>query len=239
MPLKTWNTKADFDAAYDISAEPDGHPITRPAVRLHYNRAVMYPVAATHAQRIVSILALQPTMKIGILGCGFGWILEELETMGFTQVIGTDTSTWIQTNKLSTEDAEINQAIIEAGLDPLTGRGAELHARLTSVNSRSLVPTKVLNEDAASNASRNRIRNALGGGNFTWGITDSVLESLTDAEAQTLSSRGHQIANNVAHLVVTTRPGNHIGYNWKTLEQWKALIPADTFIQIGGSWRFL
>lgn len=241
MPFKTWNTKADFDAAYNIGAEGDtGHSNTRPEVRLHYNRAVMYPVAATHARKMVEVLGLTPAMKIGVLGCGYGWVLEELEVMGFTNVIGTDTSTYIQSTKTSQESADIDEAIIAAGLNPNAAEGANVKARLLSRgNSKSNVPTKVLNENGQSNASRNRIRNALGGGNLDWGITDSVLESLTDAECLQLSTAGHNFCTNVAHLVVTTRPGNQPGYNWKTLEEWKVLIPADTFIEVGGHWRSL
>lgn len=241
MPLKTWNTKSDFDAAYNIGAERDtGHPNTRPEVRLHYNRAVMFSIAQTHALKMIEVLGLQPTQKIGILGCGFGWVLEVFIAQGFNNVIGTDTSPFIQTNKGLNEDAEIEAAILEAGLLPTSTEGLVIRNKLRGDGGpRSKQAAKVLNEDAMSNPSRNRIRNALGGGNLAWGITDSVLESLTDAECVSLSNAGHGFCTNVAHLVVTTRPGNHAGYNWKTLEAWKALIPADTFIEVGGQWRFL
>ena len=184
-------------------------------------------------------LAANLAQKIVIVGCGYGWVIEKLLEMGFTNVAGTDTSSYIQGTKTQTEDAEIDAAIAAAGLDPTQGEGLALRQKILPAVARSKVPDKVLNEDMANNASRNRIKNAVGGGTIAWGISDSVLESLTDSECVTASSRAHQICTNVAHLVVTARDGNHPGYNWKTLEQWKTLIPADTFIQVGGAWRSL
>jgi len=47
------------------------------------------------------------------------------------------------------------------------------------------------------------------------------------------STQLHNFALVVGHYVVTTRPGMDPIYNQKTLEEWKALVPADTFIQAG------
>jgi hypothetical protein len=93
----------------------------------------------------------------------------------------------------------------------------------------------ILNEDGGSNASRGRIRQALGltGNNrATWCISEDVLPILSDAEAQTLDSNMRLVGTSVAHLVSELIPGGDQDsrLNWKTKEQWKALLPSATII---------
>lgn len=234
MPFKTWDTWADYQGAYDIGAEPDGHPNTRDEVRLSYHRAVMFPIARDHAVNVVRVLNWQPSMKIVVIGCGFGWFIEVLKNeLGYTNVVGTDIGLYVQTNKGGTEEADINAAIQAVGLNPLLGDGAIAKGKLFDGGPRARVP--VLNEDARTNQSRTRIKQALiGGGAVDWAFTESVLESLTDAETTQGSGFLHQLATNVGHLVVTTRPGQTLGeFNWKTLAEWKALLPNDIFVEAG------
>jgi hypothetical protein len=65
-------------------------------------------------------------------------------------------------------------------------------------------------------------------------LTESLLESLTDGECQQASTAAHQVTSGrVSHFVVPIRENQDSGYNWKTLESWKALLPADTFVEAG------
>lgn len=78
MPLKTWNTKADFDAAYRVGAEGQwGHPSTRPEVKLNYSRFWQMPDARIRVQGIANAMGwTAPGPAMVIVGAGFGWLAE-------------------------------------------------------------------------------------------------------------------------------------------------------------------
>lgn len=245
MPLKTWDTKADWDAAYRIGAEGDvGHPNTRTEVRLHYHRATKG--GTLHAAQLFAALGWTPPgPTILIVGAGFGWTAEALETLGFTAVVGIDISTYIQDNKDGTEDAEIDAEIVAVGLDPASGEGLDIKNRIIArgggAGNRCRNSKGVLNENGKTGGSRGRIKQALGlSGNdrIEWVVSESVLESLTDTEATDASADASAIGNNTVHFVYTLRVNQLAGFNWKTLEDWKTLIPGDTFVE-AGSYRVL
>lgn len=243
MPLKTWDTKADWDAAYTYNAERDvGHPNTRPAVKLHYNRIFKAgQEAVTHATRLASALGWTPPGDtILIAGAGFGWTPEALEGLGFSTVVGTDVSSYIQGNKSVSEDADIDTAISDVGLDPASGEGLDIKNRILArsggTGNRTRNSRGVLDENGRNGGSRGRIKQALGlQGNerIEWVVTESVIESLTDAEVLDGSNDAGIIGNNTVHFFYPLRPsGNQLaGFNWKTLEDWKALVPGDTFVE--------
>ncbi len=239
MPLKNWDLKETWDTAYNFGAESlDGHPNTRDEVRLHYHRSIKRPDADIHAARLATALGWTPPgPTIVIVGSGFGWTVEALEDLGFDRVVGIDVSSYINDNHDGTEEAEIEAEIAAVGLDPATGRGAELKARHFDGGNRGRSSRGVKNEDGRTPGSRRRIRIALGldgnTGVVDWGVSESVLESLDDAEAIEAADWGHQYSANVAHFVHTLRPdGNQdAGFNWKTLEDWKLLLPTDTFVE--------
>lgn len=238
MPLKDWNQKSTWDAAYSFGAEGEwGHPNTRDEVRLHYHRGIKRPDADTHASRLASALGwTPPSPTILIVGAGFGWTVEALEDQGFLTVVAIDTSTFVQGNKDSTEEAEIDAEITLVGLDPASGRGAQIKAKYFDGGNRSRASRGVLDEEGNNGGSRSRIKQALGlSGNdqIEWVVSEAVLESLDDAEAVDGSTRLHIIGDNIAHFIHPLRQGNHPGFNWKTLEDWKTLLPNDTFIEAG------
>lgn len=220
MPLKTWSTAADFNGHYNSSGEPEGHPNTRPEIRLHYHRKVMLPWFQRHIPDLIRILNLQTSNRIVIIGCAFGWSIEVFNELGFQNVVGTDTSQYIQIAKSIPEDNEL--ALLA---------GAEFVSKVSAREGlpRTLVPEKILNENIGNNASRNRVRTAVGGTpNFT--ISEGVLESLTNAEAQTLSSNMRTLGGTVVHRV--TYPTSISGYNTNTPEQWKTLLTPDLIVRV-------
>ena len=238
MPLKDWNLQATWDAAYSIGAEGDtGHSGSRAEVKLGYHRAAMLPYCRNRAVGIAQALGWTPPgPSIVLVGAGFGWTAEALEALGYTRVLALDVSQYVQAMKGGTEAADVDARIVAVGLDPAAGPGQALKQRLVDGGPRVRATRGVLNEDGAGGASRGRIRQALGlAGNqkADWGVSESVLESLTNAEAAGAASIAHEFCVAVAHYVVTTRDGNQPGYNWQTLAEWKLLIPADTFIEAG------
>jgi hypothetical protein len=227
--------KALFDAAYEVSAEPDGWPHTREGIRLHYNRWAFYPEAQRRAAFFVQQFGLGPTSSVLLLGCGFGWTAEALSDLGI-DVVGTDVSPYIHSVKDTPEDSELSAEITRVGLDPASGEGLAHLQRLRAGGVRTR--GKVLNENSANNASRNRVRQALKSGNVTLVITEDVITSLTDSEITTL--RGHAAGYGVplAHFVTeNANPAPPFGFNSKTLAQWKALLPNDTIIADGLPYR--
>lgn len=240
MPVKSFDTKADFDSAYSIGAEPEGRPGGRAEVRLNYHRAVMLPYCQNRAAKLVELFGWPLSTHILIVGAGYGWTAEILEqTYGYTNIVSTDTSSWIQANQDTSEEAEINTAIAAVGLNPAAGDGATLKGKLHSAGNRRRASRAIQNEDLANNGSRNRIRGILG--DISVGITEDVLPSLSDSEILSIADRVDRINAGITriHMVTTGGRGNQDpGYNWHTLSEYKALLPLDTFVSMG-DWQVL
>ena len=106
MPVKTWNTKADFDAVYDIGLEPQGHPNTRAEIRGNYERSALFNASVPYLDWVTpewAALVAHFNWPLGasilIIGAGFGWAVEYLQGEGYTDAWGQDTSTWIATSR--------------------------------------------------------------------------------------------------------------------------------------------
>lgn len=98
----------------------------------------------------------------------------------------------------------------------------------------------ILNEGGLTNTSRKNILSALGlnqNSKFDVVITEDVLPILSDAECQTLGSALRQFAVKLVHWLSILQPGaeQDARLNWKTLEDWKALMGSDTAVQRGSS----
>lgn len=231
-PLIDYSKNSTWAALYNLDAEPYDNTGFRPHVRLSYHRSVLMRLAREQAQAYIDKLGWLPTQKIALIGCGFGWTAEVLiNEHGFTKLIGCDTSSWIQANKSLTESVDIDAAITAVGLDPTTGEGAVVKAKLFDGGTRSRVVT-VLNQSGSTTSSRNAIKTALGGGMLDKVLTEDILNGWSDSDCQSISNYLHQLAPTVQHLITTINNQTVTG-NWKTLEQWKTLLPNDTFIETG------
>lgn len=190
-------TKALFDLAYDFGAEPDGHPNTREEIRLHYERAALWPDMVRRAGFFAQHFGLTSTSRVLLVGAGFGWTVEALGNLG-VRAIGTDTSPYVQANK----------------------------------------EADVMNEDSMTNASRNRVKSALGG--VTLVITEDVMTSLNDAECLALRAQLAKFNAPLCHFVTEfANPSPPFNFNSKSLADWKTLFPVDTIIADGYKYRSL
>lgn len=245
MPLPGLDLNDPVHLGITCGAEGQwGHPNTRAGVRLTYSRFHVIPELRKRWAWLVPLLGLTSTSSICLIGCAYGYSLEILaEDFGITRVIGIETASALQTKKAQSEDGDIQAAIESVGLSIGSGDGLRLYTALRDRpgQPRCAKADDVLNEDLSSNASRNRVRQALlGKGGTTWDvITENVCTVLTDAECVTLSARAHQLAGvaRVIHLVSTLLPDCEPGqqpavYNWKTVAQWAALVPADSFVSV-------
>ncbi|MFQ6016766.1 MAG: hypothetical protein ACE5KF_01095 [Kiloniellaceae bacterium] len=233
MPLVDISDPAVFHGAHDIGTGiREGPPGGRKEVRLKYHRAVMLPVCATRARRLTSALGLTAADAVALVGAGFGWLAEclEQEVPGIT-VVSLDTSAWVHAVKASPETSEIDAAVRDAGIVPAMSRYADVMAALDDGGPRARVAIE--NEDVSTDAARARLRRLHGA--FTWAVTEQVLPWLTDAEAIALDAAMHKLASKVAHQLTPLMDGHEPGRNWKTLADWKALLPDSAIIGVGGS----
>lgn len=188
-----------------------------------------------------SITVNTPAVRVILVGAGFSWTAEAFEDFGFTNVVGIDTGTYVQANKDTSEEAEIDAAITAIGLDPTTGPGKKFKDRSHKPGNRSRASRGVLNEDLKTGGSRNRVKQAINNG-VDCVLTEELVNNYTDAEIVDISNTylHHSALDGamVVHYVTTTRPGNAVNLNWKTLEEWAALLPLDVFIE-SGTFRFL
>jgi hypothetical protein len=240
MPVVEFDTKADFDNAYRFNAPSNA------AVKLGYHRSVAFegrhrPIA----DNLVRIFGWPTNTNILIVGAGFAWTAEIMEDYyGYTSLITADTSSWIQSAQDTDEESEVDAAITSAGLDPSSGDGLAVKNSMYSPGNRRRATRAVENESLANNGSRNRIRGILG--DIAVGITEDVLPTLSDAELLNISDWIDSINANVSRIhVVTQRKDLKLAngmqdpaYNWHTLEEYKALLPNDTFVSYG-DWEVL
>ncbi len=228
MPLRTWDTKADWDAAYSIRLEryTGGHPNTRPELRGNYERRALFNPTIPQLdhvtpewERILTHFGWPTSTAICIIGVGFGWAIEYLNSQGFTDVWGVDPSLYIQGAKDETDPADNTK--------------------------RSLVAARVHNANVPTPGEINRFLRDAGHRNGPAGetpfdvcVTERVLTSLTDAEAMWLSAeiRNKDVVKaggRVVHIESPLHQGSHPGYNWKSLAGWKALLPNDVIVGTG------
>lgn len=183
-------TKEQYDDAYLCRVdryfnaehpEVPQDPAQTGQVILHYHRYFMGPILSDMWARLAPILNIASTQNVLIVGAGFGWGVEAFIAETLCTTVGIDLSDYINAEKNNTEEAEIDAAIVAAGLDPAAGRGAAIKAYVYDAQPRTNVI--VLQEDAQTNTSRNAIRAALGG---NWPdvciVEDLIDETITDQE---------------------------------------------------------
>ena len=240
MALQDWNLKATFDGAYSYNAAADGHPNTRPAVMLHYQRGAMRGVSIPIANYFANYIGPAAfNRRFVIVGGGFGWVADELLDRGFTNIVTAETSAWIIAEMDNDDEQEVRDACAVAGLDPNGARADELVTR----HARPGVPRRrrknvaediqIVNADIGTVQGRNAIKSAVGG-NPQIVVTEEVMGCLTDAEAIALDDACNAFGGQqtTAHLVTPSLPNNtqDPGYNWKLLSDWKLLIPGAIWI---------
>jgi len=145
----------------------------------------MVPWLAAMWAKLQPVLNIQSTDKVCVVGAGFGWGVEALAAESGATVVGIDISDYIAAEQPNTEEAEIRAEITAVGLDPDTGRGAEVLAFAYDGSVRSNVV--VLQNDASTGPQRREIRTALGGSWPSVVIAEDIIEdSWTDTDIENL-----------------------------------------------------
>lgn len=193
-------------------------------------------------ERLVANLGITPGQRILVLGCGFGFLPETFIW-------------WKQQNGLTLAQA---QAQI-AGIDNSTFISAGLAGAVHSSMSGKVI-TRSLLEGSANTQMRNQIRQSAGGSEFfDWVITESVIESYTDAERaafitacesyQRLTGSTTKNLARVVHVVFEDDPVRWGSPGWnpvpdggapnRTLEAWAQTRPQNTWVSAVGDMRTL
>jgi len=210
--MANWD-KTLFNKYYDIGGEPWGRPNTRPEVRLHYHDySIGKRQGFYYAPLLANLIGLNAGDAIVLVGCGFNWTAEGLVALG-AEVIGLDISNYIQGQKGQTEEAELRECIVAAGLNPdtyviptrgeTTQRGVhgmnllDLYMRGGRSNPQVRGWGTIMAEDMGNAGSRNRVKNAITN-NIRFVITEEMLNSISDAECLTALQRGTQFITDKA-----------------------------------------
>ncbi len=202
MPLVDSNLAATWDSLYRCQIGDQTVHYSRAAKEQYYGNDVDTLIAALESKGLVQ------GQRIALVGCGFGWMAERFNELGYGpiangtsagRIVSVDTSTWIQANKAA----------------------------------NAVVP--ILNSDINGATGRRALKAALGSNNqiIDWSISEDVLPVLTDLECAPFASALRQLSTNVAHWVSVGTVSVDPRLNWKTLEQWKALMSPDFVVQRG------
>lgn len=92
----------------------------------------------------------------------------------------------------------------------------------------------ILNEDALSTQSQANILTSLGT-TPTWVITEDVLPCYADSEILSALPAFRAMGGTVVHWVSCAVSNCDVRLNWKTQEQWKALVGPDLVVRRGGA----
>ncbi len=257
MPILDYDDPQVWFNLYEGGVESHyGGAEGRPEVRLGYIRQRQWSGGVRYSGYYLQLPGLTTASTVAIVGSGFAYSAEYMrDALGFANVIGIDTASWIHANKGLPDDAEVIAGIQAAGLDVASPRGLELLSHFTSNGiaphraPRSVARARatILDENASNNGSRRAIRAELTGNGNTpidWAIGEGMVESLTDSEIQQASALAHQYAMNVAWTFIPRDPGpggamvggywnnrgRHPLLNWKPRAEWTALLPNDYLI---------
>lgn len=117
----------------------------------------------------------------------------------------------------------------EAGLGPIVTTDISDYIHQTKAEN-AIVP--IYNESALTAESRGNIQ-SLFNSPIDVIITEDVMPCLTDQQCIELSTALGMMCDNVVHWVTPLMSNCSAMMNWKTLQDWKILLPNDSFIQRG------
>lgn len=247
--MPDWNTKSAWDNSYRVRAKDAAGRVIDPPVIIHFNRVVQKPWSDRQRDRLIEALKLTSTSSLVMIGGAFGWTADAFDELwpGFDIAV-TDTSTVIQGEAGSSDEAELRTAIISAGHNPSKGDGAAILAKYASPE-RNRARRLVLNENSATQGSTDRVKASLGK-SPDWIVSENVLPDFNDAEAIAFDAklRSTYAPTPVAHVATMLRTVDPLDpsprdpmfefqhpsarqMNLKNLASWKTLLPNSTVIE--------
>jgi hypothetical protein len=226
-------TKEQYDALYSfrVCRYFGGRAPGEAPVYIHYHRYSVAPILAQRWANMAPILNIASTELVLIVGAGFGWGVESFIAETGCTTIGIDISDYVDAEKTNTEEAEIRQAIIDAGFDPDSGKGQVILNGVCDFQPRTNVV--VLNEDMQTNASRNAIRSALGGWPTVVIFEDLIDDTTTDQEITQANNAANLFAGSQRVIWVTNGTATRSLQDLQTLTG-SEVISTDSTVYLGG-----
>lgn len=201
-------TLEQFREQYATSGEGrlGGHPPGREPVKIHYCRWAMFPVLELRWRSLLlRELTIDATDRVLVVGCAFGWSCEVIENETGATVVGVDISDYIHATKDLSDRDEIRQDVIEAGLDPDSGRGLEVLDAISTPGPRT--SATILNVDVTRRNQHKQITDALGGPPTVIVFEEIIDETMPALEIEDLNNAAKQLS---ATIVWLTLPLTHI-----------------------------
>jgi hypothetical protein len=228
--------KALFDKFYRVPGERWGLERigSHTPLVLHYHWYSIGQAGRAEAAKWPELLNIPKGSRVLVIGAGFGWALEGLRDAGMI-TLGTDTSEFIQANKNTSEEAELIAICENSGVSfdthkIRTGQGTSISPRELWLREGPRCQMAVIDEDAATPASRQVIRDAMGG-NPDFIITEYVMYGLNDAAARELERNLEKLRAPIYHMIVDTRRNTDPRLNTKRHEDWAGVLNAPTFTE--------
>ncbi len=172
------------------------------------------------AERAAVIHERFPTGKILVVGCGWGYLVDELLKLG-RDVWGIDASSYA-INKGKSLSGNTSAGKTQEGLE--VGMRADTGARLLVADTTS----------RQSLAAIHKATDLTGNDKFAVAVTEDMLPCLTDAEVTSTISELRLVATSLLHCVTPANTDDpedmarrHPDLNWKKVEVWKALVNPD------------
>lgn len=247
--------KSTYDVAYNIPAWNGvryyiGGPNKQGAGRVpmfHYHYPVINRTAKAVINRFLTMPGAAAVNNVAMVGGGFGWGAEALVAAGIN-VINVETSSYVLAEKDNTEEAELRQLLIDQGFNP-----DDLPVFVSPFNPNADYTTgqvwatwlagrpkraqvQVVDEDMSTNASRNKVKQALPG-SLDYILTELTLDAFeNDAEALVFAERCEQLRPNpnvnVIHIVVDEVMQQGRMNQVHTLEEWHSLLVSNSMNHI-------
>lgn len=167
---------------------------------------------------LVSNFGIQPTDRVLVVGCAFGYLMDAANEAGHTLIWGIDNSPYVSAAKGI--EASGNQIIVE---EDIRGIGGRL---------------------------RNILRSQTGDDVFDWVITEDVVACYRVDDSEGANNNVLNLApllenllynglpsSRVVHITSVAREpglGGDSALTWLTLEEWKSLVPANSWMTLDG-----
>lgn len=136
-------TKADY---YGLYAASPVDPVSRrryTEIRLHYHPAIRKTSAYRRTtEKLIAKYNITASDKVLVIGCGFGWLCEDLIEKTGCESVGTEISQYVHDNKSLSADDELIDAIEaskKCDFTYKTGIGKEIFDKFSNPSPRTSV----------------------------------------------------------------------------------------------------
>lgn len=166
---------------------------------------------------LVSNFGIQPTERVLVVGCAFGYLMDAANDAGHSLIWGIDNSPYVASAKGI--EASGNQVIVENDIRGLGGQMRQVFRNLTGDD----VFDWVITEDVVACY---RVDDSEGANQNVLNLAP-LLETLLPPGV----SASHII--HITSVALESGVGGDSAFTWLTLAEWKALIPTHSFMSTG------